>query len=119
MHLNLLHFVFFSRMKDNFFLIYLNVYIFKKKKSLKILSRLILVNPVSCLVSWDKCLVTPLEHIFSTSYSTKLTSEGMLKETLQLKSIMSYVISQSVLSVKQLVNKESHKVIFHKTIQGQ
>ncbi len=41
---------------------------FIKKKSLKILSRLVLVNPVSCLVSWDKCLVTPLlDHV--TNYN--------------------------------------------------
>ncbi len=38
----------------------LHFYFIQINRSLKISSRLVLVNSVLCLVSWDNCLVTPL-----------------------------------------------------------
>ncbi len=57
-------FCFIQLNERQFFPIYFIIEDLKKnKKSQKISSRL--VNPVSCLVSWDKCLVTPLQIMHS------------------------------------------------------
>ncbi len=76
MHLNCFAFCDFQLNKRLFFIHIFHHWGFLKN-SVKISSRLVLVNPISCLVSWSKRLVTPLQYtIYIYKRNTAALPEG-------------------------------------------